>query len=312
MGVNEAYNGCLMGTQDGPRFGGSWTDQKLEVLAKYLSAYTTALKNKPTPSRPFRKAFIDGFAGTGYRASPGAGDPSTPSDLLFPELNTAERALLDGSARVALQAKPRFEKYIFIEKSRERCKQLDNLKSEFPELATDIRIHQGEANSVLRDLCKRNWSSRRAVLFLDPYGMQVEWSTLEAVARTRAIDLWLLFPLGMGVNRLLTRSAEIEPAWRRRLDILLGTDQWFDELYKIEREATLFGENERIVKASQEAIGRFFNRRLDEIFPGVAPEPGVLRNSSNSPLYLLCFAVSNEAAKKPGLRIANHLLKDLR
>jgi len=29
------------------RFGGSWTTAKLDVLARYLQSYTTALKEKP-------------------------------------------------------------------------------------------------------------------------------------------------------------------------------------------------------------------------------------------------------------------------
>ena len=49
------------------------------------------------------------------------------------------------------------------------------------------------------------------------------------------------------------------------------------------------------------------------MFAGVADEPGVLRNSANNPLYLLCFAVGNERGKRPiALRIANHLLKEVR
>jgi len=67
--------------------------------------------------------------------------------------------------------------------------------------------------------------------------MQVEWSTVEAIAATKAIDLWLLFPLGIGVNPLLTRSAEIPEAWRHRLDLLLGTTEWFDEFYRVEGQA---------------------------------------------------------------------------
>ena len=42
------------------RFGGDWTEQKLEVVQKYLGAYTTALKNQP-----FKKLYIDAFAGSG-------------------------------------------------------------------------------------------------------------------------------------------------------------------------------------------------------------------------------------------------------
>jgi len=49
--------------------------------------------------------------------------------------------------------------------------------------------------------------------------------------------------------------------------------------------------------------------RLQSVFAGVAPEPRVLRNSANCPLYLLCFAVGNERGVEPALRIASHLLK---
>jgi len=38
------------------RFGGDWTTAKLDVLAKYLASYTTALKDKPSKEHPFRKA----------------------------------------------------------------------------------------------------------------------------------------------------------------------------------------------------------------------------------------------------------------
>ncbi len=54
------------------------------------------------------------------------------------------------------------------------------------------------------------------------------------------------------------------------------------------------GKQEHVVKARMLTIGRYFVARLKTIFPGVAEEPGVHRNSTNSPLYLLCFAASNE------------------
>jgi three-Cys-motif partner protein len=221
--------------------------------------------------------------------------------------------LLDGSARWALRTEPRFDKYIFIERSAERCAQLESLKAEFPALAAAVEIRQGEANAEIREMCRADWTSDRAVLFLDPYGMQVEWQTLEAVARTRAIDMWLLFPLGIGVNRLLKKTGDIPAPWRNRLDILLGTDEWYEEFYRVERTPTLFGgDQEHVRKATMDTIGRYFNRRLKTIFAGVADEPGVLRNSSNNPLYLLCFAVANKRGAPVALPIANHLLRNLR
>ena len=54
---------------------------------------------------------------------------------------------------------------------------------------------------------------------------------------------------------------------------------------------------------------RYFNDRLKSIFAAVADEPKVLRNSANSPLYLLCFAAGNPKGAPIALRIASHLLK---
>ncbi len=171
---------------------------------------------------------------------------------------------------------------------------------------------RGDANEEIQALCAKNRTDRRAVLFLDPYGMQVEWETIAAVARTKAIDLWLLFPLGIGVNRLVTRSGDIPESWQRRLDILLGSPGWRDEFYSIEHDRQLFDEpRERVVKASIETIGRYFNDRLKEVFPGVADSPAVLRNSVGNPLFLLCFAAANEKGAPIAVKIANHLLKGL-
>lgn len=291
------------------QFGGEWTTRKLEVLAGYLQGYTTALKKTP-----FQKLYVDAFAGTGYRDVRRNDTVKSSQEALFPELAEQEpQSLLDGSARIALLTEPPFDNYLFIEQSATRCARLEGLKTEFPDLARKIEVLRGDANTEIQNLCSRDWRSNRAVLFLDPYGMQVEWATIEAIAQTKAIDLWLLFPLGIGVNRLLPKSGDIPESWRRRLNLLLGTEDWYDEFYKVETTPTLFGDDkERVVKATMETIARDFTNRLKEVFAGVAEEPGVLRNSANNPLYLLCFAVGNERGKDIALRIAQHLLKEVR
>jgi three-Cys-motif partner protein len=297
------------GGAKGNRFGGDWTSLKLDVVQKYLKGYTTALK-----STPFRKLYIDAFAGTGYRELNGDGGVGTGQALLFPDLAAAEpQALLDGSARLALKTDPPFDEYLFIDKSAARCEHLESLKAEFPTLAGRIIVRRNDANAEIRRLCADDWSGRRAVLFLDPYGMEVEWTTIEAVARTQAMDLWLLFPLGIGVNRLLMKSGDIPASWRKRLNLLLGTEDWFEDLYRIEAEPDLFGnDSEKLVKVSTETIGRYFKSRLSTIFAGVAEKPAVLRNSTNNPLYLLCFAVGNTRGRHLALRIADHILLGVR
>ena len=88
-------------------FGGNWTVEKLEHVRKYLVAYTTIMNKQP-----FRFAYIDAFAGTGYRILK---QDENPNELMFPEIAEQEvQEFLDGSARIALQVQPRFQKSPFL------------------------------------------------------------------------------------------------------------------------------------------------------------------------------------------------------
>jgi three-Cys-motif partner protein len=169
---------------------------------------------------------------------------------------------------------------------------------------------QGDANTVLTDLClNRRWSRHRAVLFLDPYGMQVDWQTIEAVAATKAIDMWLLFPLGVAVNRLLRKDGQIPDAWAARLDSLFGTETWRQTFYAASEQGDLFEEGLCATKTADfDAIGAFFVERLKTVFPGVADRPLALCNSKNVPLYLLCFAAANEKGAPTAVKIAQNIL----
>ncbi|MBK7715524.1 MAG: three-Cys-motif partner protein TcmP [Gemmatimonadetes bacterium] len=286
------------------QFGGDWTARKLHAVQRYLNAYTTALRRQP-----FTLLYVDAFAGTPFHETSPLAEIVEPLFLGF-DADEPTR-LLEGSARRALQVEPPFDRYLFFEKHRVRCAQLEQLRADFPALADRIVIERREANDAIRTLCAGGWAGRRATMFLDPYGMQVEWATIEAIAATRAVDLWVLFPLGIAVNRLITRSGEIPPPWRHRLDLMLGSEEWYQAFYEIVPEPTLFGDDRaRVVKASQEVIGGYFTRRLRGIFSGVADRPAILQNSRGMPLYLLCFAVGNPRGTETALRIANHILRE--
>jgi hypothetical protein len=50
------------------------------------------------------------------------------------------------------------------------------LKEEFPARAASIQIQKGDAKAnLLRWVRLQKWDQTRAVAFLDPYGMQVDW-----------------------------------------------------------------------------------------------------------------------------------------
>jgi three-Cys-motif partner protein len=281
------------------RFGGDWTKEKLERVRKYLSAYTTIMSRQP-----FRFAYIDAFAGTGYRTKK---KTEGTEELPFPDLDS----FLDGSARIALQVEPRFTRYIFVEKSESRFAELQKLKEEFPHLQNDIILVNTDANSYLQDLCLNySWKANRAVLFLDPFGLEVDWDTIVAVANTKAIDLWYLFPLGVAVNRMLTKSGQIRADWRKRLNSLFGDEGWYDVFYRTIKTPGLFGEEEMIEKIGGfSLISQYFVRRLKTVFAGVADNPLPLLNSHNNPLYLLCFASGNPKGAKIAIKIAQDILR---
>jgi three-Cys-motif partner protein len=143
--------------------------------------------------------------------------------------------------------------------------------------------------------------------------MQVDWKTIEKLGETKAVDLWLLFPLGQAVMRLLRKEGEPSAEWQQALDRIFGTHDWHSRFYVTEREADLFGQEvlstHRI--ADWQAVGAFMVERLQTAFYAVARNPGVLLNSHNVPLYLFCFASANPKGASTALKIAGHLLKRL-
>lgn len=296
-------------------FGGPWTEDKLKRIDDYLDAYMTIFTGNTKASK-LSTNYVDAFAGTGFRSSPVAEDRA--EGLLFEDAlgDPDADSLKKGSAYVALRTDPPFGRYIFVDRNPEHAESLEGLREEFPELADRVSVEVADANTFLQGWCKRtDWRTNRAVVFLDPYGMQVDWSTIETIAATKAIDLWILFPLGQAVNRLLTRNGVPEGGQAQRLTRFFGTEDWKEAFYE-EAESQpsmfddVFGEETGFAKRTNfDAIGRFFVNRLETVFAGVSKNPLPLRNSKGVPLFLLCFAAANPRGAKPALNIANYLLK---
>jgi three-Cys-motif partner protein len=291
-------NDLTVGTRN--QFGGVHTADKLERVRQYLVEYTTTMKDKG-----FRLAYIDAFAGSGsYRPTRGATKSAGQGFFLMPAAQE-----FDGSARIALGVKPRFDKYIFIDKNPKNISKLRLLREEYPNLCNDMRIKRGDANACLTTLCgKFDWTRWRAVMFLDPYGMQVEWATIETIARTRAIDIWCLFPLGVAVNRLLRRDGQINIAMSRRLDRMFGSHDWYGAFYKTLTGQHLLGKYTKIVKVGGlNQIGEYYVDRLRSVFAGVARRPLRLHKRS-IPLYWLCFAAGGNNGVRRRVGIAEKIL----
>jgi three-Cys-motif partner protein len=285
------------------QFGGDWTQDKLARLKGYLEAYMVIFRRHPY----LLPVYVDAFAGTG-RISPKT--PGPQSEDIDPDAT----ALLKGSARIALEVEPPFHRYIFVEQSARKSRELESLRTEYVTRAGRIQIETADATTFLTDWCSAtDWSKTRAVVFLDPFGMQIEWSLLERLAETEAIDLWLLVPLGMGVNRMTPKDSLPPPEWADKLTRFFGTNEWRNEFYRPRLQPDLFGESSPVEKnVNFQGLADYFVNRLKEVFPGVADNPLTQRNSRSSPMFLLCFATANPkpSIKKAALDIAGYLLKE--
>lgn len=287
-----------MAKSSSEKYGGIWTKRKLDMLRAYLDAYTTALKN-----RPFKLLYIDAFAGTG-----------------MVELKTEDsldaQKFIEGSARIAAKVgdKP-FDKLIFIEQSRKRCKKLEELKGEISH--RNMEIQNIDANAYLKKFCGQ-WGTThsrwRGVLLLDPFATQVEWKTVQAVADTHALDTWILFPV-FGLSRMLPRNKmpqDVDEKWAAKLTRVFGDESW-KNFYRPNPQQSLLPREEEDdyirhpgVKQirdtyKQKLSGAFGNRLLDVTSP--------LPNSKNSLLFELIFCVGNEAGIDLAHKIASHIIK---
>lgn len=271
-------------------YGGSWTEKKLEILERYIDAYTTALKNKP-----FQLIYIDAFAGTGYVET----QDKDANDFI------------NGSAARAVGITDKaFDKLIFIENDQNRCRELENLRQ--AHFDRDIQIEYLDANEYFSSL-QQDWDYRRGVLFLDPFATQVQWSTIEKIASFNALDTWILFPT-YAVTRILPTSRkpdDISSRWADRLTDVFGNEGWRN-LYQPSLQGNLFGEVEHVRDRGIDGLISIYKRNLESLFGNrFLKESATLKNSKNSALFEFLFCVGNPSGIAPAKRIAKHILEHI-
>lgn len=278
--------------RDQHRFGGVWTLLKLIALEKYLSAFATALSKQH-----FKLVYIDAFAGTGR------------CDVKI----DGEKTSVDGSARIALRTRPPFHHFCFVELAAKKLSALQALADEYP--GRSIEIIRDDANAALKKICSDyDWKNTRAVLFLDPFGLHVEWATLKAIAQTGAIDVWYLFPYS-GLYRQAAKNAQaLDPDKEAAITRCLGTDEWRQQFYAPQRQSDLFGSQADVREADHHDMLKYVSERLKEVFPAVSDpkvlyQHGDLKAPSGAPLFALYFAASNPRPKAFGL--AMNIAKDV-
>lgn len=287
---------------------GPWAEEKLECLRKYLHAYTTILKDQRWCTGFL---YVDAFAGGGEAPLRQYDALNAIEGTLFSiakysdDLGLEKGIYIQGSPQKALDLQFPFSEYIFIERNPERIKQLEGIKTKY-DGKRKVSIIQGDASqSVFRELLLSNrydWKKYRAVVFLDPFGMQVPWTTIEALGKTKAIEVIVNFPVGMAIQRNLPKTGQFSDLKRQSLTQYFGSDEWEKIVY--EESEDLFGRVKNKKRDSGLALAKWYQKRLKEVY-GYATSPRVIKNTRGTPLYYLLWAGSNAT----GAKIATDVLK---
>jgi three-Cys-motif partner protein len=255
---------------------GYWSEVKLDIIREYCSAYSRILSKQPD----LHHVYVDAFSGAGLHERKGS------------------KEVLPGSPINALRIEPPFKRYFLIDLDERKVAHLRQQVRQ-TEHADTVEILKGDCNQLLltRVLPQIRYEDfRRGLVVLDPYGLQLDWPVVEAAGMSRAIEIFLNFPImDMNRNALWHNPEAVSAAGIARMTSFWGDDSWLRIAYKKQRG--LFADIPE--KQDNEAVVQAFRKRLREVagFKFVA-EPMPMRNTRGAVVYYLFFAGPNAAGAR--------------
>jgi three-Cys-motif partner protein len=254
------------------RYWGFWTRGKLDLLRRYLDAFTTASKGQP------EIVYLDLFGG-----QPQNRERLTEADL-------------DGSARIALSTTDApFSRLRFFELEPFATRLRTALEADFA--GRDFEVVAGDCNLTIRttlaSLSSVNWAPTFA--FVDPNGPDVQWSTLEAISKFKKPtltkpEIWLLLAAGMFI-RTLPSGGNVRDADAAKLDAMYGTGQW-RAIYEARVAGTLDPAHAR------EEYVNLMRWRLQHVLGYERTHPLEIFNEGGSSIYHMIFATDHAAGDR--------------
>jgi three-Cys-motif partner protein len=309
MSIHNPNFSNMIAKEPKPSWGGPWTDKKLQAFEDYVIAYLKIMNANPY----WETIYFDGFAGSGDK-----GNDSNPLYLELEFTETEEKIYQGAAERVSKLIEPyRFDYYYFIEKD---DKSINQLQARIDLLNKDKKgktvFRPGDCNGELLKLAsalKQTKSARSkslkyaALLFLDPFGMQVEWSSIEQLRGTKS-DVWILLPTAVIVNRLLDKKGKLKSI--KKLEAFFGMkeEEIKQSFYVPTGQADLFSSgSDHYSKVANpiQKIADIYIAKMKNVWDYVTERPLRLDNRTGAPLFHFVFATNNKSA----LNIANDIIK---
>jgi three-Cys-motif partner protein len=251
---------------------GYWSLVKHDIIKQYASAYSRIISTRKNPS--LYHVYIDAFAGSGTHIRKDTGE------------------FVPGSPLIALDIKPPFKEYHFIDFNPDKVNRLLLITAG----RQDTYIYYGDCNKVLLDevFPKVRWEDfKRGLCLLDPYGLHLSWEVIQAAGQMRSIDLFINFPIADINRNVLRRNSDIVHSTSiERMNKYWGDDSWREEFST--GQGSFFGWR---LKQGNDAIAKAFQQRVNVVagFKNVS-EGLPMRNSRGAIIYYLFFASQKQLA----------------
>lgn len=280
----KKFNPIIPVVNDGlklPNPVGSWSEKKYSLLGGYCEIFNAGIKNKFT-----NRVYIDLFAGAGYAPIKG------------------KNKILKSSPLIALSIPTPFTKYIFCELDKEKLEAL-KIRAEREHPEKDIMFIQGDSNQTVDEVIKevkKLGSSTISFAFVDPFSLNLNFSTIKKLSKLGRVDFLILLALMMNANRNL-HNFIMEQS--KIIDQFIDKNNW--------REPFLLGETrkEDFIKF----LADTYDTNMSDLGYQVRNEglkPKVDADEFNLSLYYLAFYSKNPLGNKFFSEIEKYHIEQLK
>lgn len=254
------------------RGAGRWAEAKLDYLARYINVFETSMRGKWKV-----RHYVDLFAGPGKN-----------------RIRETGRIFL-GSPLLAITTLYPFTRCFFVDSSLPNTSALQSRCQESP-FRERVDIRTGDCNMIVNEIV--NWirvldQQRQQsglwtsfnLAFLDPEGLELDWTTVATLASVGRMDLIITYPQ-LGLNRNMRRAFTSDKS--TAVDGFFGGQGW-RHLYDQYLHRRVRGIHQALLdlyKGMLQDLGYIEVRRDDE----TGYEPLIRNAKCRAPMYRLIFA----------------------
>jgi three-Cys-motif partner protein len=282
--MSPSDNDWVMSNDDGlrARKSGPWAREKLSFLDQFVPPALQATGCTPRPK--LQRWYVDLFAGPGRNVDRRSGEEFPGSTIRVLPMS-AQRDLTVHFTHAAIVNKDEDDQAALVERIR---RLRNNGLVPIPEQNMEIITH--DANRVIDRILQRIDPRAYAFVFVDITApKQWPWSSVRKLKARghESIDLYLLFPLGMALRRVLSYNEQTVKESTPVLDAFFGTPDW--------RTLLNLRKSNALAKELGPATLRFYMERLKREgwrFVSVVRD---IKRPDGAPMYHMIYASNHPA-----------------